>query len=54
MSKAAVLKMASELVDENPSAAKLLLQLSKCESGSEIVSALDTFDVETADVSLSI
>lgn len=54
MSKASVLKMASELVDENPSAAKLLLQLSKCESGSEITEALDTFDKSIVESTLAI
>jgi hypothetical protein len=44
MSKANVLKMASELVDENPDAAKLLIQLSKSETGVDIMSALDSYD----------
>jgi len=43
MSKAAVLKMASELVDENPNAANLLIQLSKSETGVDVMSALDSY-----------
>jgi len=44
MSKAAVLKMASELMDENPNAAKLLIQLSNSETGVSILDALDSYD----------
>jgi hypothetical protein len=54
MSKAAVLKMASELVDENPNAANLLIQLSKSDTGVDIMSALDSYDetLEASAVSL--
>lgn len=54
MSKASVLKMASELVDENPSAAKLLIQLSKSDSGVDIMSALDAYDEALKATSVSL
>lgn len=54
MSKATVLEMASNLVDNNPNAAKLLIQLSKSEMGADILSALEAYDAETEAVTLSV
>ena len=54
MSKATVLEMASDLVESNPDAAKLLIQLSNSESGSEILNALDAYDAECDDSTVSL
>jgi hypothetical protein len=54
MSKASVLEMASDLVNDNPDAAKLLIQLSNSETGSEILNALDAYDAEVEDSTVSL
>ena len=54
MSKATVLEMASDLVGSNPDAAKLLIQLSNSESGGEIMDALDAYDAEVEDSTVSL
>lgn len=45
-----LLALASELSDANPAAAQLIVSLNSAETATEIVEALDAYDVAVADV----
>jgi hypothetical protein len=47
---ASLIALAAELVDTNPAASQLIVNLGNAETGDEVLQALNTYDVTTLDL----
>lgn len=47
---ASLIALAAELVDTNPAASQLIVNLGNAETGDEVLEALNTYDVTTLDL----